>query len=50
MNKKQALAMLTFIADLYSIIQAPEQAPAPQTNGHGTADVQQAQPMTIVTD
>ncbi len=49
MNKKQALSMLAFIADLYNVIQAPDDPPtgAADNNGKG---VQKARPMTVPAD
>lgn len=43
MNRKQAMALLTLIADLYTVIQAPEPEAAPQTpsNGKGQVDTTQ---------
>lgn len=55
MNKKQALSMLVFIADLYNVIQAPDDPPtvtgAADNNGKGnTTGVQKARPMTVPAD
>lgn len=44
MNKKQAFAMLSLIADLYIVIQSPDEPPQPTVNGKGT--VREAEPMT----
>lgn len=38
MNKKQALNLLSLIADLYGIVNAPELPEPPKTNGQGAAE------------
>lgn len=47
MNKRQAMAMLQFIAELYIVMNAPDEPdePASTMNGHG--QVRETQPVTI---
>lgn len=35
MNKKQAIQLLQLIADLYAIVNSPDEPPSPARNGQG---------------
>jgi hypothetical protein len=52
MNRKQALAMLQFIADLYGIIQIPEldQAEQSEVNGRGEYGSRKTEPVATAAE